>query len=165
MISAEYTRRLRPDDPDDAFDLLLSGPSRLPHLSSLQVNFKITATAQEMEEIHPVVKMLYPRVFNRTFADPQSFPTLRTFGTEMELATPIYDWFTKKKTIQLVKEELPSVFGSGGREETHGWMATVEARLLDYDDPNDLYEPDEWHGAEEDESDEMDDMSDSGYWY
>jgi len=127
-VTAKYTRKLGSDDNNPS-DLFLSGPSRLPHLSSLQINFKITFS--EVGTVQPVIESFYRRAFDKTFAEPQSFLTLRTFRTKIEVFTPIPHRYNKQAMVRHIEDQLPSVFGPGGRGETHGWKTAAESKLMD----------------------------------
>ena len=110
-------------------------------------------------DVQPLLRILYRRTLDRTFADNVSFLALQSFQTEIEFTTRIYDEISLKSVIRRAKEELPSVFGPGGRRQLYGWNTVVRAKLGEYINPDSFAACDERSDGDEtgDEDEDQDD--------
>jgi len=110
-LGAEEIRRVEPDDPNDTYELFLTGPSRPPRLSSLSIILYMNNEEIDKESLQSQLKMLNKGSLDRTLADHDSFPALRTFQTEIKFVTSSWCGIKIGQLIRDLKEQLPSVFG------------------------------------------------------
>jgi len=125
-----YNRRLlsrEPFNPDDSPGLIFTGPSCLPNLEDLHVNYCNETSFYDAEELDMSLDAIYRHDLNSTMEDPSSFPSLRNFHARVSCqmsgrATFVLD---EKKLLQLVLDRLPAIFRKGGRKETNGWVTSI----------------------------------------
>ena len=111
----------------DPSTLLFTGPSRLPSLQELHITHYNRTTLHDVEDLDLCLAAIYQQNLNKTVEDSSSFPSLQTFGIEVkcsvsELGSLVLD---KEKVAQRVVDQLPAIFGTGGRRETCSWVTNV----------------------------------------
>ena len=82
---------------------------------------------RETEDLDMTLDAIYRHNLNRTIENPNTFPSLRTFQTNVlcrmtRKATFALD---KETLVQAVVDRLPAIFRAGGRRGTHGWVASI----------------------------------------
>ena len=111
---------------------IFSGPSRLPQLQHLHVNYYTRFAPSWIRDIYAPLDTIYRYDINRTIEDSSSFPCLQGFHAEVKCKVTRRNvegcdsyLLDEDKLVQLVVDRLPAVFGSGGRKETQGWITSI----------------------------------------
>ena len=155
QIYADEVALNQDDSTDTTSDLVLAGPSRLPRLSSLEINFNLINIGNAIfhkEDVQPVLKKIYQHSFDRALAEQNCFSSLRVFHTHLKITTSTGAEIDERETIRNLKEELPSVFGPGGRREMRGLQTAVSVKIMEDRGVDLSKERDHWLSSEEDDT-------------
>ena len=113
--------------------LIFTGPSRLPRLEDLHITYFSRAIFYGTEGLDAYLDTIYLHNLNRTIEDPNSFPSLRTFQTDVfggvTVEVSLLRVLSRENIVARMMDRLPAIFGVGGRRETRGWITSVESSL------------------------------------
>ena len=112
--------------------LIFAGPSSLPKLEELNVNYCNANSVYETEDLNMRLDAIYRHNLNRTIENPSSFPSLRTFHTKVTFSVSDKAAFVldEEKLVQHVVNRLPAIFCVGGRRDSRGWVTSIVPTVL-----------------------------------
>lgn len=117
---------------NSSHSLFLSGPSRLKHLESLDLNYRFLMPFRASEYVYQTLKEIGHDSLEPNFRrrDSDTFSSLKNLSLHFRMsgvAEVLKDevGMTRQVLGTRVVDHLPSVFGAGGRCEVDGLVAQV----------------------------------------